>query len=247
MKPPRAALCAIAAFALVCVVGCRTPPPSPVFAAADPSLQAPEGMQKLEKSGFALAWMRPDTSLSSYDALRMVYPEPKYRTPPRHPSTAEMGFDNYSFSDGFTREFMSVLERAFADETTSARRWRPETVAGQRALIVRVSLINLVVHAPLRQSAGDTFAWVDTIGDVTVMIDLYDPESESWLARFAERRSIEAFSERPVQATPGAALYESRRLFRLWARNLRLLLDALEAAEVERLSAAPARSGHGAS
>lgn len=232
-------LAVLVALSALALLACATPPPSPVFADSDPDRPVPEGMGRLERSGFRRAWARPDGALAHYDAVQLVYPDPTYRTPPRHASTGPPGRRNYSLSDAFVSELMSALEESFGRELTAPGGWQPEARQGGHALTVRVSLIDLVVNAPLARLAGDTESWIDSVGEVTVVIDLFDGQAKRWIARFAERDSIEPVSRRPIQATPGPALYEARRVFRWWARKLRLVLEALEASEAERLSAQP--------
>jgi hypothetical protein len=219
------------AFAALAIVGCRTQAPTPVFVDGNLGPAAPD-LQRLEKSGFSRAWMRPDASFASYDGVHLMFPDVQYRTPPLYPPNAAFGLDNYSFSEAFTTEFMSALEQSFRNELTAEDGWRPtapepNAEQAQHTLVIRVSLINLIVHAPLELFAGDTFSWVDSIGSVTVVIDLYDPSNQRVVARFAERRLVAPASRRVMRANPGPTLYESRQIFQLWARKLRLALEAM--------------------
>ncbi len=226
------------AFAAPALLSCRPPAPTPVFADGELSPAAPN-LRRLERSGFALAWLLPDISLASYNAVHLAYPDLRYRTPPRHSSRGALGHDNYSLSDGFTRELRSALEQSFHNEIAAASGWRPsakrEADLAEQTLEVRVSLVDLIVEVPLTQLAGDTLVFVESIGAITVVIDIYDAATRRPVARFADRRSISPVSGRTMQATPGPSLYEARRVFRLWARSLRLALVAIEAA-----SASPA-------
>jgi hypothetical protein len=225
------------ALSALALLACATPAPSPVFVDSDPDRPVPEGMRRLERSGFGAAWVRTDAALAHYDALRLVYPDMTYRTPPRQAFNGRLGWYNYALSEGLAREFKSALEESFGHELAAASGWRPEAAQGERVLTVRVSVVDLVVHAPLVLIADDTNTWVNSAGEATVVIDLFDEPAKRWIARFAERDSIEPVSTRPIQATPAPALYEASRVFRLWARKLRLLLEALESSEVERLAA----------
>ncbi len=222
------------AFAALAFLSCGTPAPTPVLVDAILGSAAPD-LQRLEQSGFSLAWMRPDVSLAGYERVHLVYPDVRYRTTPRYSSRAAFGADNYSFSEGFTMEFMSALEQSFRNELAAAGAWRPaaepNAYEAEQTLVIRVSLIDLIVHVPLELLAGDTEAWVDSIGAVTVVIDLYDIPTQRIIARFAERRLVSPPSGRAIRANPGASLYEARQIFSLWARNLRLALEAIETAK----------------
>ncbi len=233
------------ALAVLTLLSCGTPAPTPVFVDGNLGQAAPD-LQRLERSGFSLAWMRPDVSFAGYDRVHLVYPDVRYRTTPRYSSRAAFGADNYSLSEGFTMEFMSALEQSFRNELAAAGAWRPaaepNAYEAEQTLVIRVSLIDLIVHVPLELLAGDTEAWVDSIGAVTVVIDLYDVPTQHIIARFADRRFVAPRSGRAIRANPGASLYESRQIFSLWARNLRLALEALETAKgttVSRATPAP--------
>ena len=68
---------------------------------------------------------------------------------------------------------------------------------------------------------------MDSIGSVTVVVELRDSVTGELIARVAERGGIATFSGRPIQANAGAAIYETRRLLKGWATRLRVLLTTL--------------------
>ncbi len=235
-------LCGISALALL---SCARPAPTPVFAEGTLSPAHPD-LRRLAKSGFSKAALRPDVSLASYDAIHLMYPNLRYRTPPRYSASEIFGQDNYSLGTYLTRDFKIALDQIFGDELTGANGWRPNNEPGAddslQTLDIEVSLVDLVVHVPLARLPDSSVAWTESIGEVTVAIDLYDAPSRRLIARFAERRKIAPVSGRPAQARRGAAQYEARRIFRLWARSLRLALEAIEAADVRYSSSGQSRS-----
>jgi hypothetical protein len=127
---------------------------------------------------------------------------------------------------------MRVLEQSFREEIAAAAAWQTADARGPGVLLARVSLVDLVLNTSLRHLGGDDLVWVDSVGQFTLVIDLYDSETGELLARAAERASIEPTSNRPMRAVAGATVYESKRIFGEWAKKLTSLLDGARVADL---------------
>jgi hypothetical protein len=66
------------------------------------------------------------------------------------------------------------------------------------------------------------------LGEVTLLVELYDSETKELIGRLLERRALATGVNRPIRATVGEATYEAHRIFRAWAKRLRSLLDAMK-------------------
>ena len=226
MKP--LLLTAIALLTGLALAGCRSPAPTP---AADPEANlTQDGLRPLVRSGFARAWVRPGTSFAEYDRFRARYEEISYRRPPGSDRgmLGGIGGDNFALPAGVKRSLEESLRTIFQTEITRGAEWRTVDANGAGVLLVRVALGDLFVHAPIGTLGGDDLMWIDSLGEVTLLVELYDSETKELIGRLLERRAWTTGVNRPIRATVGAATYEAHRIFRAWAKRLRSLLDAMK-------------------
>ena len=221
MKQLPAGLIAIA-IGLGASSACTVPAP---HYATDPAELAADGLRPVESSGFRKGWVRAGVSFDDYDAVWPLYRGLSYRHAPRSPRAA-LGNTDYALPEDLEAVLLAALEEIFAEELTQSGGWRVANAQGSRAMAVVISLVDVVVHAPLTTPGGDDLVWIRRVADVTVVIELFDSQSGSVLARFAERQSVLPVSRRPIRATPGPTKYEMRRIFRAWAQALRGVIDA---------------------
>jgi hypothetical protein len=219
MKVLRAALFLVIAAA---VFACGSP--TPRFATGSEATLSAEGLRPVEDSGFLRAWARPGVSFARYGAGWLRYPaDIAYRNPPRF-IRSELGGDNYPLSERMAASWMAALRETFRREISAGRLTSVDS-AGPDVLEIRVFLIDLVLHAPLVTYGGDDLKWIDSLGEVTIVIELIDSESGELLARLADRDQLAPESTRPARANERDAVFEVNRLIRQWAAQLRFLLD----------------------
>lgn len=211
-------------------IACESPPPR--FVTGSEAMLSPEGLRPLEDSGFDRAWARPGASFAGYHGAWFRFPaEIAYQNPPKI-NQPDLGGHNYPLSDGLATGWMASLRVTFDAEFSRAGRLSPVGSAGSDVLEIRVFLIDLTMHAPLFSLGGDDHQWIDTVGNVTVVIELIDSRSGALLARLAERQRIASVAVRATRANERDATFEINRLFRQWAARLRLLLGAFESSDL---------------
>lgn len=209
-------------------VSCSLPPPEPAFATGDDFAITKDGLRRVERSGFQLAWLHPGASLADYDNFELIYAGATYRRPPRHRANARHGGQGgYALPEQVAEEFSGSLRRSFHDALTRAGLRATESAVGARGLVVQVALADLVINAPLRRSGDENVAWIHSIGAITVKVDLFDARSRERLGHFAERNEITSESTRPIRPDAGDAVYEMNRISRKWARQLEQLFEVL--------------------
>jgi len=226
--PARGLLLAALVAMLAMATSCTQPAALPRFDAQLPAT-TDEGLRRLDHGRFAVALARPGSSFSNYHALRFEYSGIHYRTPPG--PAADWGrLSNYPMPDETMARLMAGLEEIFSEAVQRDLAWQTAAEPGPGVLLARITLLDLVLTSPLRNLAGDTDNWSSSLGSFTLVVDLVDTETGVLIARAAERRSIQSQTIRPIQAAPGAATYESRRIFREWGSKLTSLLDGLRVA-----------------
>lgn len=224
--PPRAGWLAVLAVALA--LGACARAPSPVFETGAAAL-TPDGLRRVRESGFRRGWIRPDAWAPGYDAILGQFAGIGYRRTPKRPADAPPGGDDYALPSGMDEALLGALAQIFAEELGREGGLRLATAAGPGVLRARFVLLDLVVHSPLARVADDDRTWIDSAGEVTVVIELRDSVTDARLARFVEREYLAREGLGPIRATPGPVTYEARRIFQRWARNLRLVLEVLRA------------------
>jgi len=230
MRSVAAALAALTALGLAC----RGPAPQPTFSAGDRAAITEDGLRRLDGTGFQAAWLRPGVALSDYDGVNVVLGGVAYRRPPRRSPRDTLGNANYALPDGIRDAFMAALNRRFREALADAGLLVGIPEAASRMLDIRLTLIDIEVNAPLEQFSAEDQAWIDTLGEVTVAIELFDGERGERLAVFAARNEIAPPSQRAMRARPGDAIYEVSRICETWAQQLRRVLDVLREAQLAR-------------
>ncbi len=218
--------------AAVLLAGCISTP-EPRYASEDAAALTDDGLRLLERAGFQRAWVRPGASFGEYDGIWLRYRDIAYRRPPRRSREPIYwtGGDNYALPDDLYARLTEDIHEIFKDELDGPGLRQAEG-SGPGILDARVGLIDLVVHAPLDPRAGADNVYMDSVGSVTVLIDLHDSVSGELIARVVERAGIATATDRPIQATAGSAIYETRRLLRGWAQRLRALLEAMKTVDL---------------
>ena len=218
---------------VACLVLTSSSPPPPSFAPGGDDAHATEGLHLLENGRFERAWARPGVSFERYTGIWATFAGiPYLKDPSGTPGWARRS--NYPMSAELRDTLMELLGQRFRAEIEAAENWQSASAREPGVLFARVSLIDLVLHTPLRHVGGESLAWVDSVGAFTLVVELYDSETGVLVARVAERRSIETESHRPMRAVPGATIYESNRIFRDWAKRLTSLLDGVRGANLAR-------------
>jgi hypothetical protein len=229
----RALVLALAAlFALSCTTeGGRRP----VLETGPGAETSPDGLHRLDYSGFANAWVRADAPFSAYGTIVLAEPLVAYeRTPHRYMSN--YGVDpNFPLSDSQMATLKRYFRESFEEEFARSDHFRLVDEPGPDTLHVVPAIVDLVVLVPTRSRPSTNQTFSQQFAYMTLLLEVRDPRSEEVLVRVADRQAA-----RP----PGSNLTTSlswsngvndaaayRHTFRGWARALRQRLDEAHAAQ----------------
>jgi len=95
-------------------------------------------------------------------------------------------------------------------------------------LVLRPALVNVVVTAPDLMSANMSATVVRSAGQMTLLLELWDPGSNTILARVLDAQADEGIGRMANRVTNTAAAQD---ILRAWAQELRKRLDAVRAKE----------------
>lgn len=177
-----------------------------------------DGLHRVDRSRrFDRAWVKPGASLEGYTKVMLVGAGIHYKRPPKRVH------HEYALSEKQLTHMREGLRDAFADALEENGGWQIVTERGPDVLVLRGALIDLVVTAPT-DGFGRDRSYSSSVGQATLVIELFDSESLEILLRIADRGLAENESSwRNDEITNRAA---ARRLFRKWAYRFRSALDA---------------------
>ena len=190
----------------------------------------PDGLSPLVHSGFARAWVRSGSSFAKYDRVHVLSGEFSYRRPPRSSRAPFSGFlgNDFALPAGMKTDLEASFRSILETEITRDGELQSVDEGGAGVLLVRAIVGDLVVHAPLETLGGDNLFWIDSVGEITLLVEFYDWESRELIGRLLERRALERGYGRYIRATVGEATFEANRVFQDWAKRLRWLLHAMK-------------------
>jgi hypothetical protein len=115
-----------------------------------------------------------------------------------------------------------ALREAFHKEVVENGGWELTDQPGPDVLIARGALIDMVVRVP-PQTSGRNTIYLDSFGEATLVIEVFDSQSHQILARIADREAAEPPGNRMGMdlEAPG----EVRRMFSAWAKRFSEALD----------------------
>ena len=213
------AFIALIAFSLVaCAAGqgvTAEPAPQPV---GTPNF---EGLVTIKSAVFDEAQVRPGIDLDDYDAVMFDDIELAFRTPDRSkqefPLSAEQKAD-----------FHAALQQAFDAEFSKMQSPQLVTEPGPNVLRLDVRVQDIWARVPPRTAGrvGRAGVFLEALGEVTLVIEVFDSQSGEILARAIDKAALEGAGMRDgsdmLTKWDGVA-----RLCARWAATTRDRLEAI--------------------
>jgi len=148
-----------------------------------------DGLQRVPVKGVALAYRRPEATLAGYKRVSIDPVEVRFakdwnptRAGSRLPLNAS---DREDIRSGLAKLVRDQFEKALAAEG----RYPVVTEPGPDVLKLRINIANLYVNAPeAAASAGPSYNFSMSAGEMTLFLELFDSESGQILARVVDRQ-----------------------------------------------------------
>lgn len=205
------------ACALVVALACASPEPA---VQEGPGAEITfDGLHRVDHAAFQKVWVRPRVSLAGYQKVWLVYSGFAYKSPPRRRGP-------YPLTPRQVERLERALREVFVEELTRDGGWEMAEGPGPDVLMVRAALIDVEVKAPPEPESPLDRVFIDSAGEATLVLELYDAQSREILARAADRRSAEPAGSIGMRNLAISNQVEVRRTLRRWARILRDRLDA---------------------
>jgi hypothetical protein len=159
-----------------------------------------EGLQQVPARNFEAAFLRPGVTFANYGKLMVDELELAFRTPDREQNQFPLGEDQKT-------RFRAGMATAFGEELGKLEAVEVVTEPGPDVLALRVRVQDIVARAPGRRVGGGGRAGfaLETVGEMTLVLELKDSQSDEVLVRVFDR-----------QAAEGAAMVSGEGVVSTW-------------------------------
>lgn len=180
-----------------------------------------EGLQQVPARNFEAAFLRPGVTFADYSKLMVKELELAFRTPDREQNQFPLGEDQKT-------RFRAAMATAFGEELGKLQNVEIVTEPGPDVLALHVRVQDIVARAPGRRvgGAGRAGFALETVGELTLVLELRDSESDEVLVRVFDRQAVEGAAM--VSGESVVSTWEGvERLVGRWASRAREGLDRL--------------------
>lgn len=191
-----------------------------------------EGLWRLGGTAFDEVWARPGVDLRQFQVLAMDQATVSYRDVGdgiRERSllhrTSQTAF---TIPEGEQERIEHLFQRRLSEslEQSPQVRYSPDAVPG--ALLMRASLVDYVSRAPREdRMTGRSQVWVSSVGEATLIVELWDPERDELLVRAIDHQRMEPGASRLIRGDSVTSVAEVDRQMQRWARDVRLVFEQL--------------------
>jgi len=144
-----------------------------------------EGLQQVPARNFEAAFVRPGVRFADYKKLMVDELELAFRTPDREQNQFPLGEDQKT-------RFRAGMATAFGQELGKLESVAVVTEPGPDVLALNVRVQDIVARAPGRRvGAGRAGFALDTVGEMTLVMELRDSQSDEVLVRVFDRQAVE--------------------------------------------------------
>jgi len=187
-----------------------------------------EGLKRVPNpESLAVVYAEPGANLAQYNRVYIIEPQVAFKKNwRRDQNRGSVGLSNQVSTNDIERIKKNVAElfmEVFVEELAAGG----YELAHERAedvLLVKPNIINLDVNAPDTLSAGRSRTYVDNAGSMTLIIELYDSETDDLLAKDIDTKADRNSAYMQWQ-TGTANRAAGKRMMKPWAEALRAGLD----------------------
>ena len=223
MKPFRSLLLPIVAFSLLAA------PPTLAKKQELPEVTE-DGLHRVPDSRMAIVYAEPGADLAQYQRIQLL---PAYVAFKKNWAREQRSRSAQAIR--LTDRDIEKIKTSLADEFDAVFRkvlveGGYEVVEGAAAdvLLVRPAIINLDVNAPDTPTAGRSYTFTQTAGEMTLYIEIYDSVTGDLIAKALDRKIDRSRAGLYTWTTSVTNKAAAERILRGWAN---ILLEALDEAK----------------
>lgn len=152
------------------------------------------GLVLEERGTFQHTWVHPDADFSKYDKIVLIDGELEFRdVGPARKSRSRALYSNereFGVSEKDQARFSDRVEKAFTKSLAKSDHYEIVEQRGPSTLILRGHVVDVVSHVP-PPLAGRGEVYSASMGEVTMILEVYDGETGKPLALATERRALQ--------------------------------------------------------
>jgi hypothetical protein len=183
-----------------------------------------EGLKKVKRPGLDTVYLREGVSLAKYKRVMLDPVEVSFDknwNPRRGP-----GAFNTADPTAIRQNLAKLARDVFRRELEKRGGYPLVDEPGPDVLRVRAQIVDLYINAPETNSPGITHTYVINAGEMTLVAELYDSETNALLARVIDRqRGLDRGLNELQIANRVTNTAEADRILSAWASRLRNALD----------------------
>ena len=166
----------------------------PVLAVSEPPRVTTDGLELVKRGAFQHTWIHPDVDFRNYDKIVLVDGSFDYRdVGPAKNSRSRMLHSNereFGISDKDRSRFEERVSDSFTKRLARSKHFEIVEQAGPNTLILRGHVVDVVSAIP-PTLAGSGEVYTNSVGEVTLKLELYDGETGKPVAYATERRKLQ--------------------------------------------------------
>jgi len=202
-----------------------------LMAADAPPATTDDGLELRKSEKTRIVYVRPGADFSKYQRVGILDCEVDFEKDwQKDYNSSRHGLEDRVKDSDIERmktALAAECKKVFAEELQKNGGYGLSDVVGPDVLLLRPGLVNVEVNAPDLMTAQPGATVVRSAGQMTLILELWDPETKTVLARVMDAQADrEGFAKRANRVTNKAAADE---ILRRWAEELRQHLDAVRA------------------
>lgn len=183
-----------------------------------------DGLHKLKDTELALVYAQPGAELSGYSKVLLLDATVAFKK--NWLRNQNRTYSHKVRADDMERirtELAGLFREVFEEELKEGG-YELTDQAGDDVLLVRPAIVNLDVTAPDTRSAGRTYQYSESAGEMTLYVELYDSVTGDIIAKAMDRKRDRerGYFQWQTRVTNTAT---ARRFLKSWATTLREGLD----------------------
>ena len=203
--------------------------PQGLFAAEPPPEVSKEGLHLTKKTKTRLVYLKPGATFTQYNRVAILdcYVEfaknwqRDYNNSQRDPARRVRDSD----IERAKKELSEQFKKVFTEELQTKGGYQVVDSAAPDVLLLRPALINIEVSAPDLMAPGRSVTFVQSSGQMTIYLELWDSATNTILARVMDAQvDPDIYRQRSSSVSNRAA---ADWIMKRWAQEFRERLDAV--------------------
>ncbi len=185
-----------------------------------------DGLERVEDSGVAMAYIDPEADFSAFERVVILEPFVAFRSNwQRDQNRSRSRNVRASDMERIKADVASLFKEVFTERLEADGGFEVVVAADYDVLLLRPAIIDLDITAPDVRTAGRSRTFAASTGAATLYLELFDSVSGKIIGRAADRQAARRAGGNVSWSSRVTNTAEARRMFGRWADRLREFLD----------------------